>query len=81
MKPLLSITLHQPFLIHHLRLIQANSPLFLPIPTKPTPRPQFPHIPHPINSHIPQQIQHPLIKLYHQTHQLIPHKNPTSHNQ
>ncbi|WP_145369199.1 septation protein SpoVG family protein, partial [Staphylococcus epidermidis] len=51
-KPLLSITLHQPFLIHHLRLIQANSPLFLPIPTKPTPHPQFPHIPHPINSHI-----------------------------
>ena len=81
MKALVSITLDEAFVIHDLRVIEGNSGLFVPMPSKRTPDGEFRDIAHPINSDMRQEIQDAVMKVYDETDEVIPDKNATSDNE
>ncbi|OAW97595.1 septation protein SpoVG [Staphylococcus epidermidis] len=81
MKALVSITLDEAFVIHDLRVIEANSGLFVAMPSKRTPDGEFRDIAHPINSDMRQEIQDAVMKVYDETDEVIPDKNATSDNE
>ena len=81
MKALVSITLDEAFVIHDLRVIEGNSGLFVAMPSKRTPDGEFRDIAHPINSDMRQEIQDAVMKVYHETDEVIPDKNATSDNE
>src|SRR5699024_3885411 len=78
MQAIVSITLEESFVVHDLRVIEANTGLFVGMPSKRTPDGEFRDIAHTINSEMRQEIQDAVMKVYDETDEVIPDKNAQS---
>ena len=64
MKPIVSVTFDNEFVVHDIKVIEGQNGLFIAMPSRKTPDGEFKDIAHPINTDTREKIQESILKAY-----------------
>ena len=64
MKPIVSVTFDNEFVVHDIKVIEGQNGLFIAMPSRKTPDGEFKDIAHPINTDTREKIQNSILKAY-----------------
>ena len=64
MKPIVSVTFENQFVVHDIKVIEGQNGLFIAMPSRKTPDGEFKDIAHPINTETREQIQKAILDEY-----------------
>jgi len=66
MKAIVSVTFDQAFVVHDIKVIEAQDKLFVAMPSRKTPEGEYKDVAHPINAEMRDNLQKAIIEKYEQ---------------